>query len=282
MHGQGNDFVVLGFETAPGPEVDFAARARKMCRRSMGAGADGLVAVLPSGSADFRMRIFNPDGTEPEMCGNGVRCAAKYYIERMMDAPGGKGGSVAVTVETLAGVLRIDARLDDAGAVGPISVDMGAPILDPARIPVEHTGERAVRIPVNAAGRDLEVTCVSMGNPHAVIFIDEQIPDEDFFAIGPAVENHPMFPNKTNVEFVRIINGGEVDMRVWERGVGETLACGTGACATAVAANLNGLCGRDVTVHLRGGDLQINWTDSDNVIMSGTAVTVYEGEYLDL
>ncbi len=282
MHGQGNDFVVLGFKETP--EMDFPAIARKMCRRNFGAGADGLIAVLPSSIADFKMRVFNPDGSEPEMCGNGIRCAAKYFIERMMvkSAPAPEPeGEISVDVETLAGVLKTIARCKD-GSAEEMSVDMGAPILAPARIPVQHDADIAIRIPLEAAGRKIKATCVSMGNPHAVIFVDKELSDDEFLATGPAVEIHAAFPNRTNVEFVRVINRNELRMRVWERGVGETLACGTGACAATVAACLNEYCDRDVTVHLKGGDLRVSWTASDNIIMTGTAVVVYEGDYLDL
>jgi diaminopimelate epimerase len=270
MHGAGNDFVMLGEREAAG--VDLAELAVRMCDRHFGVGADGLITVTPSKSADFRMRIFNPDGSEPEMCGNGIRCAARYFLEN------GAGGKPEVlSVETMAGIRQVRINTQSGGMA--FTVDMGAPVLDPELIPVKITGERVVAHPVEVAGRTVKVTCVSMGNPHAVMFYDEEVSEDEVKTLGPAVEKHPMFPARTNVEFVHALSDTKLRMRVWERGAGVTLACGTGACATLVAANLNGLTGRKATVHLPGGDLLIEWTSGGTVEMTGPAENVFTGDW---
>lgn len=278
MHGQGNDFIVAG--GAGISAADLPTLSARACDRHRGIGADGLIIVTESAACAFRMRIFNPDGSEPEMCGNGIRCAAKFFLEKM--TPGnqerGEDGRVVVTVETLAGARKILARFEN-GIVGEMTVDMGAPILAPKDIPVNVDSDRAVGIEFEAAGRRVTATCVSMGNPHAVIFVDEDPFGMDISQLGPAVENHPLFPRRTNVEFVKVAGPGELVMRVWERGAGETLACGTGACATLAAASLNGLSSRSAIIHLAGGDLKIEWRESGEVLMTGTAETVFEGEY---
>jgi len=273
MHGAGNDFVMLDAKNAEGRDIP--ALAVKMCHRNFGVGGDGLIAVLPSDVADFRMRIFNSDGTEPEMCGNGIRCAVKFYIDNSLNGnkPGGE-----IKVETLAGILGI--RVVDLNGADYYAVDMGKPILEPALVPVKADGDKAVSVPVEVNGQPVKVTCVSMGNPHAVLFFDDDEGVSLVETLGPPLEKHEMFPAKTNVEFARVISGDEIKMRVWERGVGLTLACGTGACATLVAANLNGLCGRKATLHLPGGDLLIEWKESGEVIMTGPAETVFTGEWL--
>ncbi len=280
MHGQGNDFVVIG----PGASEarDLVSLSTEMCHRQMGVGGDGLIAILPSDKADFRMRIFNADGSEPEMCGNGVRCAAKYYVEKVM--PSEKGatadGNVKISVETLAGIRIITAACKD-GKVDTLTVDMGAPILHPPLIPVSTDQDNATALPVVVGGQSLRVTCVSMGNPHAVVFVDSNPFDMDISVIGPALERHEMFPRRTNVEFVQVLSENEMRMRVWERGCGETLACGTGACATLVASSLNNMASRSAVIHLRGGDLHIDWDEKTGAMfMTGGAVSVFEGEWL--
>jgi diaminopimelate epimerase len=276
MHGLGNDYVVFGFDEIP--DTDFGALAIRLCDRYFGVGADGLIAVLPSESCTFRMRIFNSDGSEAEMCGNGTRCATRYYIEKMMPDANKPAGDneIVLDVETLAGVRNVVAEWR-CKTVGMMTVGMGAPILDPPSIPVNSPGERAIEIPIETSFGTFKATCVSMGNPHAVIFLDEDVDNAPVRTAGPEIEKHPLFPRKTNVEFVNVISDTELKMRVWERGVGETLACGTGTCATAVAAHITGRAGRKVTVHLRGGDLIIDWRETGEVLMTGPAEFVFTG-----
>ncbi len=284
MHGLGNDYVVFGFTETP--STDFGALAVRLCNRYFGVGADGLIAVLPSAVCDFRMRIFNSDGSEAEMCGNGIRCATKYYIENLM--PGGRrpagNGNLVLNAETLAGERSVVAECRQ-GRVGMMTVGMGAPILEPHAIPVNVTGNRAIDIPIETSFGTFNATCVSMGNPHAVIFREEDVDAAPVLTTGPEIERHPLFPKKTNVEFVNVLSETELKMRVWERGVGETLACGTGTCATAVAAHITGRSAAKVTVHLRGGDLKIDWKrsgDTGEVFMTGPAESVFTGELPDL
>ena len=272
MHGLGNDFILLNCleEMIDNP----SDLAQEMCDRNFGIGADGLVLVLPSdlAEADFRMRIFNPDGSEPEMCGNAIRCFAKYLYERDLTE------KIALNVETLAGIIKPKLILED-GAVELVRVDMGQPRLQRSEIPM--TGEesdKVVKEPLDVEGEEFEVTCVSMGNPHCVIFVDdaEEAPVRE---IGPKIETHERFPEDINVEFIEVVNEEELEMRVWERGAGVTLACGTGACGSTVAAILNDLIDRKVTVHLLGGDLVIEWADDNHVYMSGPAAEVFTGDY---
>ena len=276
MHGQGNDFVVVDNDLGD----RFPALSERICDRHMGVGADGLIAVLPSDTCDFKMRIFNADGSEPEMCGNGVRRAVQFFLDSKQPAglDTDDGGRLKVSVETLAGVRRISADFS-GGKTGDMTVDMGEPILDPRDIPVNLDTKVAVAVPVETTDGAYTVTCVSMGNPHAVIFTDEDPDRIDISLPGPAIENHPVFPNRTNVEFAKVLGPGEIKMRVWERGVGETLACGTGACATLVAASLNSLSGKSAVLHLAGGDLRIEWREDGRVYMSGPAAAVFEGEF---
>ncbi len=279
MHGLGNDYVVFGFNEIP--DIDFGTLAVKLCHRYFGVGADGLIAVLPSEGRDFRMRIFNSDGSEAEMCGNGIRCATKYFIDNLMPEsrrPSGDG-ELRLKAETQAGERGVVATWQN-GQVGLMTVSMGKPILDPPSIPVSVEGERAIDVPLEACGRTFKATCVSMGNPHAVIFVDEDVDAAPVLTAGPVIEKLPIFPKKTNVEFINVISDKELKMRVWERGVGETLACGTGTCASVVAANITGRAGRDVTVHLPGGDLMIKLDDSGEVLMTGPAATVFTGTLL--
>ncbi|MEG6503495.1 MULTISPECIES: diaminopimelate epimerase [unclassified Desulfovibrio] len=276
MQGIGNDYVYInGFQE----RIDSPGElAKKISDRHFGIGSDGLVLILPSASADVRMRMFNADGSESEMCGNAVRCVGKYVYDHGIQVKD------VITVETRAGV-KIVRLLFEAGQVCGATVDMGEPELNPARIPVltETSGDgsqqRFVARPVDVNGQLYEITAVSMGNPHAVIFT-KGIDDLDLPRIGPRFEHHPLFPKRTNTEFAEVISSTKVRMRVWERGAGETLACGTGACAVAVACVLNGYAGREVEVELKGGSLHIHWDEASNhVYMTGGAVTVFSGEY---
>lgn len=269
MHGAGNDYVyVNGFvETV----VDPAELAIRVSNRNFGVGSDGLVIIRPSETCDFRMSMYNADGSEAEMCGNASRCVGKYVYDM------GLTTKTELTLETKAGVKQL--RLDVVdGAVATVCVDMEEPILAPALIPVKAEGETAIRIPVEVNGITYHATCVSMGNPHAVIFVDD-VELFDVHGVGRQIEVHPLFPKKTNVEFVQIVSPTTLKMRVWERGSGETLACGTGACASLVASVLNGLSEREATLQLRGGDLHIEWRESNNrIYMTGGATKVFEGE----
>lgn len=270
MHGAGNDFVVIDGAKEDIAEENLPAVSRHACDRNFGIGADGLILVLPSRVANFRMRMFNPDGSEAEMCGNGIRCFAKYVFDRKMHP------DVIMTVETLGGIKTL--KLNAAGGkVQTVRVDMGKPRLLRSEIPMKGDNTRVVAEPLKVQGKKIEVTCVSMGNPHCVTFVNnvEEYPVD---RIGPDIENHSSFPQRTNVEFVEVINSQEIKMRVWERGAGETLACGTGACASAVASMLNDKVARKVTVHLRGGDLFIEWLGDNKVFMTGPAEEVFEGK----
>ncbi|SDW03191.1 diaminopimelate epimerase [Marininema mesophilum] len=270
MHGLGNDFIIVASEQEL-PEA-VSTLAKQVCDRHFGIGADGLVYLLPSNRADVRMRIFNADGSEPEQCGNAVRCVARYYYERISDA------KRELTVETGAGIQRVWIEGDDNTQV---RVDMGNPILAGLQIPTTVDGERVVdqeiAVTAEGEGQSYFFTGVSMGNPHGVI----EVKDVQHFPVekwGPLLENHPIFPHKANIEFISVRSKNEVDMRVWERGVGETLACGTGACATLVATSLRGRTERQGTVHLLGGDLFIEWQESDGcVYMTGAASFVFDG-----
>jgi len=268
MQGCGNDYVyVNGFEeTVENPsEV-----AIKISDRHFGVGSDGLVLILPSETSDFRMQMFNADGSEAEMCGNAIRCVGKYvYDHKMIDEK-------ILTIETLAGEKKIELTIEE-GQVTYARVDMGEPILEAKRIPVVSELTPVVGQLITIDQRAYAATCVSMGNPHAVFFVNE-ITEDHVHRLGPIIEKDEQFPNKTNVEFVKVIDEANLEMRVWERGSGETLACGTGACATAVAAILNKKAGRKVTVHLLGGDLMIEWNETSNhVFLSGPAETVFNG-----
>ncbi len=261
MHGCGNDFVVLDcMEGAPAALADIA---RNLCHRRFGVGADQLLTVRPSDSADFRMEIYNADGGEVEMCGNGIRCFARYVHEH------GLTRKREIEVETLAGVIRPRLRGDR------VEVDMGRPVLDGRAIPVA-AGGRILDHPLAVDGVEYTVTCVSMGNPHCVLYVDD-VDALDLPRLGPRFEHHGFFPHRVNTEFVQVLGRGEVRMRVWERGAGETWACGTGASAVGVAGVLTGRTGRKITVHLMGGDLEIRWADDDRVHMTGPAREVFQG-----
>jgi len=282
-HGLGNDFVVVdlrGGAAAPSP-LDPAV-ARRLCDRRLGVGADGVMGLLPPAEAgnDARMRIINADGSEAEMCGNGIRCLAKYLYEHGAEAPCGHGGVQRreIRIETLAGLRTCALTLGADGTVATVAVEMGAPELERGRIPMKGEG-RFVDGWLEVAGQTLKVTAVSMGNPHAVTFVEgEPLPLAE--TLGPAVEAHPAFPRRTNAEFARVTDGGAIDLAVWERGCGITLACGTGACATAVAAVLTGRVpeGRETEIRLPGGTLHVTVAKGlTGVTMRGPAVEVFSG-----
>lgn len=269
MHGLGNDFVVVyGEQELPS---DASERAVKACNRFFGIGADGLVYILPSRKADFMMRIMNSDGSEAEQCGNAIRCVAKYVYDH------GHIDREEITIETIgAGVQQVRLTVQD-GLVSSVRVDMGEPVLNGLSVPTTIDLDPVVNHPVEVDGREFRFTAVSMGNPHCVIYVDDAI-NFDLGTWGPKLEVHPLFPRKINVEFATVNARDQADMRVWERGAGPTLACGTGACATLVSSVLNGLTDRSATISLKGGDLFIEWDESDNhVYMTGPAELVYKG-----
>jgi diaminopimelate epimerase len=273
MHGLGNDYVYVSLFDQPAPR-DPAALARAVSDRHYGIGADGLILIGPSERADARMRMFNADGSEGEMCGNGVRCVAKYIHDH------GIARKPRVTIETGRGVLTLDLEVVGSQA-RRVRVDMGAPILRAAEIPTTLPGDPPLDVPVKVDGTELRLTAVSMGNPHAVAYV----PDVAAFpveALGPLVENLPEFPRRVNAHFVQVLGPNEVRMRTWERGSGITLACGTGACAVCVAGVLTGRTGRRLLAHLPGGDLELEWpSDDSSVFMTGPATEVFWGEWPD-
>ncbi len=270
MHGIGNDFVVVDSLKHTYTEEEIPAMSRFLCDRRFGVGGDGLILVLPSKQGHAMMRMFNPDGSEAEMCGNGIRCFAKYVYDHQI-VP-----ETNINVETLAGIKYLKLSLK-GGKVSEVCVDMGTPELSPELIPVKADMNPVIGLPLKVAGRKLDITCVSMGNPHAIIFTDDVdvIPLEK---LGPQIETHKIFPKKTNVHFVQVISTNEIKMRTWERGAGITLACGTGACSCAVASHLNKLTGRSMLIHLPGGDLQVEWAGDNRVLMTGPAEEVFSGE----
>ncbi|HEY5468199.1 MAG TPA: diaminopimelate epimerase [Coriobacteriia bacterium] len=270
MHGCGNDFIVVD-DVAN--EWDFDEEAvQLLCDRHFGIGADGLILVRNASDpeGDFFMLYVNADGSLAEMCGNGVRVFAKY-----LDDTGRVGGDT-IAVQTLGGIKRIDIVRDENGAFSLARVDMGTPVLDAASIPTALPGDPVVDALVSTDAGDVRVTCVSMGNPHAIVWVDD-VDTAPVTTTGPLVEAAPVFPRRTNVEFAQVVDSGRIRLRVWERGVGETLACGTGACATLVAAALTGRTGRSATIELPGGDLDIEWSEDGRVGMTGPAETVFTG-----
>jgi diaminopimelate epimerase len=269
MQGAGNDYIyVNGFEQ---DVKDRSVAAIKLSNRNFGIGSDGLVFILPSSLADFRMQMFNSDGSEAEMCGNATRCVGKYVFDKGMTS------KKEITLETGAGIKYIT-LLDGNDVSRKATVDMGEPILDSNLVPVSIAGNPVLNSPLEVDGKIWGITCISMGNPHAVVFT-EGIDKLDLPVLGPKFEKHAVFPKKTNTEFIEVIDRKTLNMRVWERGAGETLACGTGACAAAVAAILNGHTERKISIRLLGGELEIEWRKNDNrVYMTGDAVTVFEGE----
>lgn len=278
MHGAGNDYVYIdctGYLSALEDCGELPELARAISDRHFGVGGDGLVIIFRDEECDFRMRMFNADGSEAQMCGNASRCIGKYVHDA------GLTDKTTVTLRTLAGVKVLHLHVGDDGLVSTVTVDMGIPVTDPARVPCLFPGEVMKSEPVEAGGRTFLVTAVSMGNPHGVIFTDEELTDGLVLGYGPLLERHPVWPQKCNIEFVNVLSPERLRMRVWERGTGETLACGTGACATVVAAVINSLASRKVTVDVRGGSLTIEWNaETGHVLMTGPAVTVAKGEYL--
>lgn len=270
MHGAGNDYVYVDC-FAERPPTDIATLAVAISNRHTGVGSDGLILICPSEVADARMRMYNSDGSEAEMCGNGVRCVAKYVYDH------GIARKDRLKIETGRGVLDLELEIV-MGQARRVCVNMGPPILESAQIPTTLPGDPPIRQKLSAAGRDFEVTCVSMGNPHCVTFVDE-LNDDWVLRVGPEVERHPAFPRRVNAEFIQLISPIEFQMRVWERGAGETQACGTGACASAVAGVLAGLTERKVLAHLPGGDLELDWSASGDVFMTGPATEVFSGDW---
>lgn len=269
MHGTGNDYVYVDCienELKNPSEV-----ARIVSDRHFGVGSDGLVLIMSSRIADFRMRMFNADGTEAEMCGNAIRCVGKFLFD------GGHTAKTLLGIETKAGVKKLDMTLAN-GKVASVKVDMGEPVLKPSLIPVNSESDLFMSRPVVLDGMTYKITCVSMGNPHAVAYVDD-VSGFPLETVGPRMEVHSLFPKRINAEFVQVVDRKTLKMRVWERGAGETLACGTGACAVLVASVLNNLADRSAMVKLTGGDLFIEWNEKDNhVYMTGPAVKVFEGE----
>ena len=269
MQGLGNDYVYVNCfkETIENPPE----MAKKVSTRNFGIGSDGLIMINPSDVADFEMEMYNADGSRSEMCGNGIRCVGKYVYDY------GLTEKEHISVETLAGIKYLDLTVED-GKVKLVKVDMGSPELVPENIPIVADGNRVIDEPINVNGTEYRMTGVSMGNPHAVVYV-EDVKGLDIETIGPAFENHERFPNRVNTEFVKVLDRNTVEMRVWERGSGETMACGTGACAVAVACILNGFTEDKVTVKLLGGDLQIEWDkEADKIYMTGPAEVSFDGE----
>lgn len=271
MHGCGNDYIYFNAftQSIDNPE----ALSIRLSQRRKSIGGDGIILVCPSDRADAKMRIFNQDGSEAKMCGNGVRCVAKFVVDQCL-VPGDRE---TVAIDTLSGVKQIRLLRENGQVVGA-TVDMAQAILTPKEIPVLLEGERVIGRPVEIGGKTWDITCVSMGNPHCVVFVKD-VDSLNLEELGPCFEKNPIFPEQVNTEFIRVLDPHTLQMRVWERGSGETWACGTGACAAAVAAVENGYCPKneDITVHLVGGDLVIRYTE-ETVYMTGEAVTAFEGE----
>lgn len=271
MQGIGNDYVYVNClqETIENP----SELAKKISDRHYGVGSDGLIMINLSDKADFEMEMYNADGSRGEMCGNGIRCVAKYVYDY------GLTDKTSISVETLAGIKYLDLTVED-GKVVLVKVDMGKPMLRPEEVPVVSEKEEVIDEPITVDGQEYRMTCVSMGNPHAVVFIDQDVKEFPLETVGVKFENHERFPKRVNTEFVNVLDRHTAQMRVWERGSGETLACGTGACAVAVACALNGLTEDEVTVKLLGGDLQIKWDREKNTVyMTGPAEVVFDGEW---
>lgn len=275
MQGCGNDYVYInGFEE----KIDSAKKpdlVRRLSERHFGIGSDGVIFINPSDIADFEMEMYNADGSRSEMCGNGIRCVAKYVYDKKMAA------GTEFTIESF-GKIKDITIIDENGKAKLIKVGMGTPELRTEMIPAVYDAETIIAKPITVDGKEWEGTCVSMGNPHVVMFVDN-VKDMDLEMIGPKFENHPMFPNRTNAEFVKVIDTQTVEMRVWERGTGETLACGTGCCATAVACILNGKTDNKVLVKVPGGEILVEWDrESNEIYMTGPGEFVFEGEILSI
>lgn len=270
MQGAGNDYVYVDCFSQRPPE-DPSELSRRIADRHFGVGSDGLILIRPSEVADARMQMFNADGSEGEMCGNGIRCVAKYVYDHDI------ARKQQLKIETGRGVLTLDLQAEN-GKVSRVRVNMGKPVLQPQQIPCTFPGDQVVNVPLVVDGRTLMVTCVSTGNPHCVTYVDE-LTDELVLGLGPKMERDQHFPRRANIEFVQVISPQEVRMRVWERGSGETLACGTGAAAVCVAGVLTGRTNRKVLIHLLGGDLELHWADDGYVYKTGPAVEVFSGEW---
>ena len=271
MQGCGNDYVYVDGAKEIIPLEDKPQVVRRLSDRHFGIGGDGVIFINPAEEADFEMEMYNADGTRSEMCGNGIRCVAKFvYVKGLTD-------KTSLSIVSCGKIKYIDLTVEE-GKVSLVKVNMGAPILRATEVPVISQNEQVIDEVIVVEGKEYKMTCVSMGNPHAIVFMDN-VADLEIEKIGPYFENHERFPNRTNTEFIRIIDEHTVEMRVWERGTGETLACGTGACATVVACVLNGLTKEEVTVKLLGGDLKIKWDREENLVyMTGPAEIVFEGE----
>lgn len=271
MHGLGNDYVYIDCYSKEVNLGNISDLAKFMSNRHFGIGSDGIILICRSDIADFKMRMFNFDGSEAEMCGNGIRCVGKFVYDK------GLTNKETVKIETLAGIKVLKLNVSN-GEVETVRVDMGEPILEPKEIPVKFDKEPVKGLKINTIDREFDFTCVSMGNPHAITLV-ENTNEFDIEKYGPILEVDEHFPKRSNIEFVEVIDENNIKMRVWERGSGETLACGTGACATAVACNINGLTNRKVNIELLGGTLEIEWDkETNHVFMTGSATIVFEGE----
>lgn len=269
MQGCGNDYVYV--DCTKNLIDNIRETAVRVSDRHFGIGSDGLILIRPSDTADFMMDMYNNDGSSGKMCGNGIRCVAKYVYDYELT------NKTSLRIETLSGIKDIELSVDN-GKVKTVTVDMGSPVMKADAIPVITDKEQLIDEPFEIGGNKYNITCISMGNPHAVVFVDDT-DNIKLEMIGPMFENHSMFPERVNTEFVHVIDRKHIKMRVWERGSGETLACGTGACASVIACILNGLTDHEVTVTLRGGDLMIKYDENNNkVLLSGPAVTVFDGE----
>jgi len=273
MHGLGNDFIVI--DARDKEDIDYNSLAKRMCHRHIGVGADGILLVLNSDVADIRMRIINSDGSEAEMCGNGIRCFSKYVFER------GIVKKDKFKVETLAGIIEPQLILNDYGFVDKVKVNMGKPSFKRKDIPMQGDPESdAINTSIEVEGKEYKITSLLMGVPHTVLFVDD-VEKVDIYTLGPKIEKHEVFPRKTNVNFVQVIDKNNIKVRTWERGAGATFACGTGSCASVIASNLNGFTERKVNVHLYFGTLEIEWCDDDIIFMTGPAEEVFVGEYFE-
>ena len=272
MQGCGNDYVYINGAVESIPEEKKPELVRLLSNRNFGVGSDGVIFINPHEAADFEMEMYNADGTRSEMCGNGIRCVAKYVYDK------GLTDHKNVSIISAGKIKYLELTTDEDNKVVSVRVNMGAPILEPEEIPVKTAGDTAINVPIFVQGKEYRMTCVSMGNPHAILFV-ENVADLPLAQIGPDFENHELFPRRTNTEFVQIVDRQHVKMRVWERGTGETLACGTGCCATTVACVLNGLTEEEVEVEVLGGKIQIKWDRQENLVyMTGPAEIVFEGE----
>lgn len=268
MHGLGNDFIF--FENPDNTDINYSALAIKLCHRQLSIGADGIIAVLPSTIADLRMRIINADGSEANMCGNAIRCFAKYAFERDLVK------KTVFSIETFAGIIIPEVEITD-GKVSRVKVNMGKPATERKTIPMLGDEPEAIQVPVEVYGETVLLTSLLMGVPHTMVFVDD-VNETDLLRIGPAIEKHPLFPRKTNVNFVQVLDRNHIKVRTWERGAGATLACGTGSCAAGVASMINQFTNRKVTVELYHGALEIEWTEDGTVYMTGPAEESFSGE----